>query len=168
MVALGLPASFAVIRSRINHLLRSTFLSIAFRTFFFVFFLFFAMQLSIFLNSSTEEKGCRLNRQLKHNITFAPICQAIFLTFSIFIYIINGTIRNVSAVSIEGIAVRPPHPQSLLIYLYNNDMAARRPFGRRAALFSDTKRNHFKNASNAVFIFSNAFSADASSFARTE
>ena len=50
MVALGLPASFAVIRSRINHLLRSTFLSIAFRTFFFVFFLFFAMQLSIFLN----------------------------------------------------------------------------------------------------------------------
>ena len=52
MVALGLSAPFAVIRSRINHLLRSTFLSIAFRTFFFVFFLFFAMQLSIFLNRS--------------------------------------------------------------------------------------------------------------------
>ena len=51
MVALGLPASFAVIRSRINHFLRFTFLSLL-PSYFLLFVFSYTMQLSIFFGSA--------------------------------------------------------------------------------------------------------------------
>ena len=142
---------------------------------FFVFISFFTMQLSIFYHSSTEEKGAASIDSLDIIPLLHLYVKQFFQIFSIFL-LINEQETRASRVP----AARPLFGLSILYNnLYNGQCRqtakrrvfflkrrARRPI--RAARIFFTQTTYYKKLSKAVFIFSYAFSAASSSFARTE
>lgn len=134
MVQFSLPAfpCFAI-RSRINHFLRFTFLSLL--PSYFLLFVFSLHYAVVNLLVLFDRRGYCLNRQPSYNITFAFICQAIFKFFLFFYYYnIGARLKNVKTRRPKKRAARTRFRFFTSKTLRKRPSFYRKPFPRRLRL----------------------------------